>query len=82
MASGETVTYEAMASGSVGIIMCVNNQAGKPCVAYQVSTSECATDNATRTIANVRDILSDHGYVLPVLSRSFTTDADNCAEQE
>ena len=55
--------YEALAPGSVGLIMCVHtlqfSAAWSEC-----PISECQTDNVNRTMKEVRNVLSDNGYVM------------------
>ena len=88
------MTYEAMAYGSIGVIMCVVlavvlvlARARGRCELYADHNprSECLTDNANRTLHKVREILNDHKCVRPhsahVCSRRslFTVHRSRCA---
>ena len=59
----QQLVYEALAPGSVGLIMYAPTPRF-PAAWSECPPSECQTDNVNRTMKEVRNVLSDNGYVL------------------
>ncbi|KAH9043015.1 YebC-like protein [Lactarius hengduanensis] len=58
--AGQLITYEALAHGSVGLVMYVQTEARRRAPRSLTRERECLTDNGNRTLHKTREILNEH----------------------